>query len=147
MCQRGAETGHHIQGKRAEAALEPALPRSSADALGPGPAPCLLCSSGRAGEPLPSLSCSFSWAQQGEQPTVSSGETPQTHGTDTQACDGLEEERGGRGSRGPFQFILCFRKCFIFSRVLEFNFGRNLQGVVADRTSAFIWTSKCELET
>lgn len=48
---------------------------------------------------------------------------------------------------GPFQFMLCFRKYFIFSQVLEFNFGRNVQSMVAHSTSSFIWTSKCELET
>lgn len=31
--------------------------------------------------------------------------------------------------------MLCLRKCFIFRQVLEFNFGRNLQSMVANRTS------------
>lgn len=61
----------------------------------------------------------------------------------------VTKRRGEDGALGggPFQFMLCFRKYFIFSQVLEFNFGRNVQSMVAHSTSSFIWTSKCELET
>ena len=52
------------------------------------------------GEPLPISELQLLMGPAGRELTFSIGWTPQTHSTDTQACEGREGPSGGRGSRG-----------------------------------------------
>ena len=146
VCQRGAETGCHIQGNRAEAALSlphPTAPQTPSDQVpipALPPACCVVL-----GGPL-----TFSELQRavGESSPPSALVRLCELRAQTPRPAVVTKRRGEDGALGgPFQFMLCFRKYFIFSQVLEFNFGRNLQSMVANSTSSFIWTSKHELET
>ena len=144
VCQRGAETGCHIQGAQARDALDPA----------PGPA-ALQTHSGR----VQILACCVVL---GGSLNLSELQLPHGRGgglaahllgdSDSQRarkykCPGAAAGRGGDGTPGLcFQPSLCLKKSFILRQVLEFHFERNLQSMVANSTSAFIWTSKYELE-
>lgn len=144
VCQRGAETGRHIQGDQARDALDPA----------PGPAALQTYS-----DRVQILACCVA---PGGSLNLSELQLPHGPGggiathllgdSESQRarkykCPGAAAGREGDSTPGLcFQPSLCLKKSFILSQVLQFNFERNLQSMVANSTSAFIWTSKYELE-